>query len=234
MSRKRLAKHQLKRDRFVEQTFDWAHWAETHRRQFLAGAAALALALGGFFVWRTMSRSAEEDASGAYLEARQAYFAGNFPLAVADLEDFVRRHGDTSFADDARFFRADALYQAGNDEAAAEALEEFLSRHGDSPFAHTARLLSAAAYSRLNRYGDAQAAYERALETAGFDAERARVREELARLHESQGDNASAAEQYRRVAELVPETETAARALRRAAELSVEPLAAGAKATDGS
>jgi predicted negative regulator of RcsB-dependent stress response len=234
MSRKRLAKHQLRRDRFVEQTFDWAHWAETHRRQFLVGAAALALVLGGFFVWRTMSQSAEEDASGAYLEARQSYFAGNFPLAAADLEDFVRRHGDTSFGDDARFFRADALYQAGNDEAAAEALEEFLDRHGDSPFAQTARLLTGAVYSRLNRYGDAQAAYERALETASFDAERARVREELARLHESQGDNASAAEEYRRVAELVPETETAARALRRAAELSVEPLAVGGNASDGS
>jgi predicted negative regulator of RcsB-dependent stress response len=230
----RLAKHQLKRDRFVEQTFDWAHWAETHRRQFLIGAAAIAVALGAFFVFRTMSRSAEEDASLAYLEARQAYFAGNFPLAAADLEDFVRRHGDTSFGDDARFFRADALYQAGNDEAAAEALEEFLSRHGDSPFAQTARLLSATVYARLNRYGDAQGAYERAIEQAGFDAERARVREELARLHESQGDNASAAEEYRRVAELVPETETAARALRRAAELSVEPLVVGGNATDGS
>jgi hypothetical protein len=53
-------------------------------------------------------------------------------------------------------------------------------------------------------------------------------------LHESQGDNASAAEEYRRVAELVPETETAARALRRAAELSVEPLVVGGNATDGS
>ena len=234
MSRKRLATHQLKRDRFVEQTFDWAHWAETHRRQFLAGAAALALALGGFFVFRTMSRSAEEAASGAYLEARQAYFVGNFPLAASDLEDFVRRHGDTSFADDARFFRADAFYQAGNNEAAAEALDEFLGRYGDSPFAQTARLLSATVFARLNRYEDAQAAYERASEEAGFDAERARIREELARLYESQGDNAAAVAEYRRVAELVPDTEVAARALRREAELSVEPLAVGGSAEDDS
>lgn len=234
MSRKRLSKHQLKRDRFVEQTFDWAHWAETHRRQFLVGAAVLALAFGGFFVFRTMSRSAEEDASGAYMEARQAYFAGNFPLAASDLEDFVRLHGDTSFVDDARFFGADALYQAGNNEAAAEALEEFLSRHGDSPFAQSARLLSATVYARLNRYEDAQAAYERAIEEAGFDVERARIHEELARLYETRGDNADAATQYRRIAELVPGTEVAARALRREAELSVEPLAVGGNAEDGS
>jgi predicted negative regulator of RcsB-dependent stress response len=234
MSRKRLSKHQLKRDRFVEQTFDWAHWAETHRRQFLAGAAVLALAFGGFFVFQAMSRSAEEDASGAYMEARQAYFAGNFPLAASDLEDFVRLHGDTSFADDARFFRADALYQAGNNEAAGEALEEFLSRHGDSPFAQMARLLSATVYARLNRYEDAKAAYERAIEEAGFDVERARIHEELARLYVSRGDNADAAAQYRRIAELVPDTEVASRALRREAELSVEPLAVGGSAEDGS
>ena len=43
MSRKRLSKKQLRQDRFVQQTFDWAHWAETHRNHVIAGIAVVSL-----------------------------------------------------------------------------------------------------------------------------------------------------------------------------------------------
>lgn len=234
MSRKRLSKKQLKGDRFVEQTFDWAHWVENHRREVLGGLAAVALIVAGVFVYRGVSTSAEESASGEYLEARQAYFAGNFPLAASDLQDFIREHGDTSYGDDARFFRADALYQAGDIEGAVQALEEFMDRHTGSPFAGTARMMLAASYARVQRFDEAEAQYQEALEHAAYDSERIEVLEELARLYEMRGNRTAAVDQYRTIADLTTDDAVASRAERRIAELSVEPIVTGGTSEEGS
>ncbi|MDX1662111.1 MAG: tetratricopeptide repeat protein, partial [Gemmatimonadota bacterium] len=120
MSRKRLSKKQLKRDRFVEQTFDWAHWVETHRREVLGGVVAAVLLVAGFFVWRSMQASATEAAARDYLSARQAYDTGNWALAASDLQTFVDRHGGTPYGDDAMFFLASAYYQSGQMEPAIQ------------------------------------------------------------------------------------------------------------------
>lgn len=224
MSRKRLSKKQLKSDKFVERTFDWAHWAETHRSQVVAGGIALVVLVGGLFAYRSMAAGAEERASAAYMTARQPYFAGNYPLAASDLEAFLDGYGDTSYGDEARFFRADALYRAGQVDEAVAALEAFLDRDRGSPFADNARLLLGAAYSAAGRADDAIAVYEDALDNAEYDARRIRIRELMALAYEAQGRKAEAAAQYEEILTLVPEGQLATDARRRIIELTVEPL----------
>ena len=225
MSRKRLSKKQLKGDRFVERTFDWAHWLETHRTQAIAGFVGLALIVAGLFVWRQMSRSAEESASVEYGIARQAYFAGNWQLAASDLQGFLSRRGDSSYADDARLFLADAYYQGGQYQQAVEELDRFLDDHADSPFAENARQLLAASYQQMAQFPQAIAVYERALEAAETDAARIGYRYAMARIYESQGNIEAAANQYRAVVETDPDGESAREARRKLAELTVEPIA---------
>lgn len=224
MSRKRLSKKQLKRDKFVEQTFDWVHWAETHRPQVIAAAIGLVVTVVAFFVYRSMSAGAEERAALAYLEARQSYFAGNYPLAASDLRQFIQRDGDTDFGDDARFFLADALYEAGQTQEAVGALEDFLSRHGDSPFAPNARLLLAAAHQSEGRLDRAVEVYEEALADVDESYRRVQIHEALAQVYELQRRPEAAAEQYRAILELDPEGSTGAEARRELAELTVRPL----------
>lgn len=224
MSRKRLSKKQLKRDRFVEQTFDWAHWVESHRSQVLAGLVAVAVLIGAFFVYRSLARASEEEAARSYIEARQAYFVGNYQLAVSDLQGFLRSHGDTSYGDDARLFLADALYQAGDAEGAIETLEEFFDRHGDSPFALNARLLMAAAYQGLGRLDEAAGAYREALEAAGSDAQRLRIHEGLADVYALQGKTEDAATELQAIIDLDPESGAAGKARRELAEITVQPI----------
>ncbi len=224
MSRKRLSKKQLKRDRFVEHTFDWAHWVETHRSQVLALLAGIAVLVGAFFVYRGLARASEEEAARSYMDARQAYFAGNYQLAVSDLQGFLQDHGGSSYGDDARIFLADALYQAGDPQAAVETLQEFFENDGDSPFALNAWLLMAAAYQGMGQLDEAIEAYREALETATVDAQRVRIHEGLADAHELKGDTQAAAAELQAIVNLDPESAAALQARRELAELTVQPI----------
>lgn len=229
MSRKRLSKKQLRRDRFVEQTFDWVHWAETHRTHLIAGLVVLAAAVGAFFVYRSMSRGAEARAAEDYLTARQALFAGNYALAASDLEAFLDQHGGSSYADDARFFMADAYYRAGQYGEAIRILREFLDRHDDSPFAENARWLLAASHQEAGQFDQAVAVFREAIEEADHAELEVRLRQSLALAYRSQGRNEEAVEQYRAILDLEPEGAVADEARRDLTELTVEPLGAAAE-----
>jgi len=232
MSRKRLSKKQLRGDRFVAQTFDWAHWIETHRTQAIGALVVVVLVAAGFFLWRRAERSADETASIAYLQARQSYFAGNWALAANDLQGFLARHGDTSYGDDATFFMGESFYNAGQYPEAIQTLERFLREYEDSPMAQNARALLAASYQQAGQLPQAVALYQRSLETATTDAERIEVRNALARVYEAQGDTESAANQYRAIVEIDPESSAAGEARRRLAEVTVEPLTVQGQAAD--
>jgi tetratricopeptide (TPR) repeat protein len=227
MSRKRLSKKQLRRDRFVEQTFDWAHWIETHRNQVLAGLAGIAVLVAAFFVYRSLAQASEEEAARSYMQARQAYFASNYQLAVSDLQGFLQNYGDSSYGDDARLFLADALYQAGDRQGAIETLQEFFHRHAGSPFALNARLLLAAAYQETGHPEEAVAAYRTALKLARFDAQRVRIHQELSALYEAQGDVEKATAELQAVIDLDPESPAAEEARRDLAEITVQPISVG-------
>jgi tetratricopeptide (TPR) repeat protein len=231
MSRKRLSKKQLKRDRFVERTFDWAHWAETHRREMVGGVIALVVLLAGFFVYRDVSRGAEEEAARDYLMARQGYFAGNYQLAVSDLQGFLDRHGGTPYADDALLFLGESQLQAGQPAEAVTTLQELLDEHGSSPLADNARRLLAVAYGQAGQLERAVAMYREAIENAPFDEQKLQLHASLAGLYETQSRKEEAVAEYQAIIELQPEGPAADEARREIAELTVRPLTAAESAS---
>lgn len=233
MSRKRLSKTQLKRDRFVEQTFDWAHWVETHRREVLGGLVAAVLVVAGFFVWRSMQASASEAAVRDYLSARQAFDSGNWALAANDLQAFVQRHGGSRYGDDAQFFLASAYYQSGQMEQAVQELRDFLDEHDDSGFEDNARILLAAAYQGLGQFEQAAEVYREAIESVAFDEQEVQLRGELAAVYLAQNRRDLAADQYRQILEIESQGPIADEARRQYAELTVQPLAGPAREPEG-
>lgn len=226
MSRKRLSKKQLRRDRFVESTFDWAHWAETHRNQVIGGVVAAALLVVGFLVYRNMAANAEAEAAKDYLTARQSYDAGNFPLAASDLQDFLSRHGGSDFADDAQFFLASAYYRAGQTQEAVQTLRDFLDHRKGSPFAQNARRLLAAAYQDSGQYDLAAQTLREAIDRATYDPLKIQLRRDLAATYLAQQRPDLAADQYRQILAMNPEGDAAEEARREYAELTVKPLGA--------
>lgn len=231
MSRKRLSKKQLKRDKFVQRTFDWAHWAETHRRELIGGAVALALLVTGFFVYRAASRGAEEEAARDYLMARQAYFAGNYPLAVSDLQAFLERHEGSGYEDDALLFLGESQLLAGQPAEAVVTLERLRDDHEDSPLVDNARRLLGAAYAQAGQVDRAVVTYREAIDATPYDPLKAQIHRSLALLYASQSRPEEAAAEYRAILELEPEGPAAEEARRRIAELTVQPLGGGGAAS---
>lgn len=232
MSRKRLSKKQLRHDRFVEQTFDIAHWMESHRRHVLMGLAGVVVLIGAFFVYRQASESSDEAAASAYLMARQAYLAGNYPLGASDLEGFLASHGDSRYAEDAKIFLADAYYQSEQYTTAIEVLTGFLNVHGRSPLAMNARRLLAASYQANGQVAEAATTYREAIERSDIPSTRVELQLELARVLEADGQRAEAADAYQAVIEAASDEGTAALARRKLAELSVTPLGRGEGAAE--
>jgi TolA-binding protein len=224
MSRKRLSKKQLKRDKFVQRTFDWAHWAETHRREMIGGAIALAVLVAGFFVYRGVSRGAEEEAARDYLMARQAYFAGNYQLAVSDLQGFVDRHDGSGYIDDALLFLGESQLHAGQPAEAVATLETLIDDHGDSPLVDNARRLLATAYAQAGQVDRAVETYRAAIEATPYDALKAQIHASLALLFVSQSRPQDAVAEYQAIIELEPDGAAADEARREIAELTVQPL----------
>ncbi len=224
MSRKRLSKKQLKRDKFVQSTFDWAHWAETHRREMIGAAVALVVLAAGFFVYRGVSRGAEEEAARDYLMARQAYFAGNYQLSVSDLQGFVDRHGGSGYVDDALLFLGESQLQAGQPAEAVATLEKLIEEHGDSPLADNAQRLLATAYAQAGQVDRAVEAYRAAIDATPYDELKAQIHASLALLFVSQSRPEDAVAEYQAIIELDPEGAAADEARRELAELTVQPI----------
>jgi TolA-binding protein len=197
---------------------------ESHRRQVFLGLAGLLVVIGAFFVYRKASETSQEAAAGAYLSARQAYLAGNYPLGASDLEGFLASYGDSRYAADAKIFLADAYFQSEQYTTAIEVLRGFLNDHSGSPLAMNARRLLGASYQANGEASEAVGVYREAIERTEIGSTRVELQLELARVLESDGQREEAGAAYQVVIDEASDEGTVGLARRKLAELSVSPL----------
>lgn len=230
-TRKRLTKRQLKRDRFVETTFDWAAWTRANARTVAIGVGALVLLAGGMLLYQT-SRSREARMAGQrFQEVWTAYAAGNYQLAANDFKQFRDQYGGSEYADDASLYLGDSYLRAGDYPAAIKTLEQFRRDYDDSPLTYGATSLLAAAYEGSGNLVKAAEIYAEALRLARHDYQRVASLMDGARVLEGQQKKSDAAGAYRQIVEKYPDSDAAAEARVRLAELTAKPLALSRQAT---
>lgn len=220
----KLSKRELKRDRFVDTTFDWALWVRENVRKVAVLGGALALLMLGIVLYRSTQASASRQAGQNFEEVRQAYIAGNYQLAANDFKQFLVRYPDSEYADDAALYLGDSYLRAGDYPSAIKALEEFEGEHGDSPLAYAATNLLGAAYEASGNQVKAAEIYGRAHGQAQHDYQRIASLMDRARVYAAQQEKDKAADAYREIIEKYPESSLAREAKVRLAELSAEPL----------
>ena len=213
MSRRRLSKKQLKQDKFVSTTFEMAQFAKEHARKVIVASIALVILLvGSLYYWNYRSHL-EIRAANLLMGAQAAYDAGNYQLAITDLEKFEAEFSGTKRADEALFVLANAHFRTASYDSARTVLQRFVSRYSDdSPFSSQAYYLLGCTLENLQAYADAASAYLRAADCARFDYERARFRMAAARAFHEAGRDDEAEGQYRRVLDDSPDELDASRA----------------------
>ncbi len=195
-TRRRLSKKQLKQDKFVSTTFELAHFVQEHTRKALIGLGALVVT-GGivFYGWDYMAHK-ESRAARLLLSGQTSYEAGNFPLAIADLQKITEQFSGTNVGDEASLMLADSYYKSGDYEGARNALEGFEERYdASSPLSRQAFALMGCTYENLELFEEAADAYLNAAKSSRFSYQEVESRIDAARAFRLSGDRVKAAAQ---------------------------------------
>ncbi len=235
-TRKRLTKQQLKRDRFVDTTFDWVVWARENVRKVAVIAGGLLLVALAIILYRTSETREGRQASQRFQEIIQAYAAGNFQLAANDFKQFLAQHGGSPYGDQATLYLANSYMLAGDPKSAVKTLEDARKHLDGSRLAYAAASLQGSAYEAAGDLGGAAETYARAQDKARYDFEKAQAQMNQARVYGAQKATEKAVETYREVIQTYPGSTMAMDAQVRMAELTAKPLGApvAAATTSGS
>lgn len=137
-------------------------WLETHRKQLIVAAAAIAVAGCGIALYRWKSNQTEWAANEALLNLRPPPGAGETPSEplASDYLKIVNAYPKTDAAERALFLAAGALFSEGKYSEAQAQFGQFLREHENHSFAASAALGVAASLESQGRTEEALTAYQ--------------------------------------------------------------------------
>jgi predicted negative regulator of RcsB-dependent stress response len=206
MSKKHVIHHPAKTDDvFVEKTLEASIWARQHKRILtgLIAIAVIAVAAGVYYM--NYSAQLQDRAAGRLTEIRQTVVSGNRPLAIRDLEAYLRTFGSTPSGKEARILLTQAYIEQG-DAPKAIATAKPLADDLDEPLGPTAAFLTAAAYEVSNQKKNAENLYLRLGDDARMPFQRREALVAAARLRLDAGNIRGAEQLYEKLLGTLPDT----------------------------
>lgn len=185
-------------DAFIEWVLTAWEWAKRNSHTVSVGVVLLALGIAAALYYRSYRQDLHLQATQEFEQVQQLLGRGQPQAAQAELESFLERFGDTSFAVEARILLAQTQLQAGEPDEAVSTLQEAAGRLRD-PIDIQAAFLLGTAYEQAERWDEAEALYLDLAEDAEMTFQ---VREALAaaaRIRARRENYAGAAELYRQV-----------------------------------
>lgn len=142
-------------------------WLEFHSRQLMYGSFGLLLIAGGFWYYRQTTERQASSALSALTDAQSALEAGNLPLAQSDLENLIKRYGDTDAATQGHVLLAQVHLTKGEFQQAISELTPATASK-DAYTAAAAMNLTGGALEQSGKRADAAAMYRKAAAKAPF------------------------------------------------------------------
>ncbi len=195
----------LEEDTFVSGVLEATEWTRKHAMLIAMAIAAIVLIAGVTLYIRHYRSVLEARASGQLTQIRQIATAGNLPLAIRQLRQFVGTFGDTHAGNEGRVLLAQTLLDQGNASQAIPVVQP-LAKNLDDPLGVPAAFLLGAAYEGAGNHPQAEATYMRIADKGRFEYQRREALESSARLKFQDGDAAGAAALYQRILKQLPDT----------------------------
>jgi predicted negative regulator of RcsB-dependent stress response len=180
----------------VARLIAFSEWVKA-RSQLVIGGVVVVVLLAVGAVYYFIQRGNQLDQAAQELESLQQTIGFEDPAtAVAAIDGFLARHGDTAYGVEARMVLA-RVHLIGNDDPAAAiaALEPVAPDYGSS-LGTDATFLLAAAFEQAARWDEAAALYEELRDRSEYAFQRNGAIEGLARSRLAQGDTAAAVAAY--------------------------------------
>jgi predicted negative regulator of RcsB-dependent stress response len=207
----------------VAKGIELSEWVKARSQLVIGGAVVVILVVVGA-VYYVIQRGNQLDQAAQELESLQQTIGFEDPAtAVATIDGFLARHGDTTYGIEARMVLARVQLVGNEDpEAAIAALEPVTPDYGGG-LGTEATFLLASAYEQAGRWDEAAGIYTELRANADYAFQRSGATEGLARSRLALGDTAAAVAAYETLlAELDEEDPT-----RMGYEMRVAELTAG-------
>jgi len=180
----------------VARLFDLSDWVKARSQLVIGGAVVLVLVAVGA-VYYFIQRGSQLDQAAQELESLQQTIGFEDPAtAVATIDGFLARHGDTAYGIEARMVLARVQLIGNEDPAAAIAALEPVTPDYGGGLGTDATFLLASAFEQAGRWDEAAAIYEELGANADYAFQRTEATEGLARARLALGDTAAAVAAY--------------------------------------
>lgn len=185
-------------DDIIVRVSEASEWARRNSRAVVIGLVAILVLVVGALYYMNYRGQMAARAATELLEVRQTVATSDIPTAIAALEGFVDRFGDTEAGAEARLLLGQLHLAAGNGAQAAEAVRP-VADHDDPILATSAGLLRAGALEASAQPEEAERAYLQVAEDAEFEFQQREALEDAARIRVERGDRPGAVELYDRL-----------------------------------
>jgi predicted negative regulator of RcsB-dependent stress response len=186
------------------------------------GGAVVAAAGVGYWFYTRSAQIKSGRAEQSLLQAKQAVAQGNAALAQNDLQNVVRRYGNTRAGVEAGLVLAELHYGKGEYQKGMDVLRDLLDNSAAEPSLSKIHALIGDGHVQLNKPDEAAGAYKRAADQARFDGSRAFYSARRARLLMAAGKGAEAKKAWEELATAAWAESVAPEARVRVGELDVQ------------
>ncbi len=187
--------------------FDLMEWVKARSQLVIGVSVVLVLLLIGT-IYFFIQRGNQLDLASQELESLQQTVGFEDPAtAVASLEGFLARFGDTPYGTEARLVLARVHLVGSEDPAAAITVLEPVAPDYGGGVGTDATFLMAAALEQAGRWDEAIAIYEELRDGADYAFQRTDAADGLARSRLAQGDTAAAIATYEALIAELEETD---------------------------
>ncbi len=204
----------------------FVEWAQLNSRAIIIGLVVVALAVAGWWLYRTNREARVAQAETALARAGQSLATNNVPLAMTDLQRVVEGFAGTPAAREAALMLAQLHYDRGEHQKGVEVLQGVLDDAEGSGLGAPVQVLIADGQMELAQYAEAASSYLRAAEMTPFAMEQANDSASAARAFAAGGNVEAATAIWRALAE-DEESPVRGEALIRLGELQAAPVVQG-------